>query len=93
MNIEERVKEIISEQVGIPIASILPGDHLRETYKCDSLDLVELAMALEGEFDLDINDDQFESLQTVRMIVEFVAALVGQNIAAAAPLATCGDNA
>ena len=75
-SIEQRVKTVISEQL-----SCLPGEvkfesHFQEDLGADSLDTVELIMALEEEFGIEIPDDEAEKLTTVQSAVEFITANV-----------------
>ena len=73
-NIEERVKKIIVEQLGVDAAEVTPQAHFVNDLGADSLDTVELVMALEEEFDAEIPDDQAEKIQTVGQAVEFIKA-------------------
>lgn len=93
MNTEDRVKKTIAECIGVKAESIQMGQRFAEHLGCDSLDMVELVMELENTFNIDIRDDKIDELVFVRQAVELVTELLGQKVAAAAPLATCGDNA
>lgn len=72
MNVDEKVKNVISTQLGI-----LP-DYIKEEHKlvddlsADDLDIVELIMALEEEIQLQILDEEFDELKTVKDVVEFI---------------------
>lgn len=66
----ERVKEIIAEQFNIDKEEITRDTSFKDTLNADSLDLVELVMALEDEFDLEVEDEDMESIKTVGDVVE-----------------------
>lgn len=73
-SIEERVKKIIVEQLGVSDDQVTPDASFVDDLGADSLDTVELVMALEEEFDVEIPDDQAESITTVKEAVGFVEA-------------------
>jgi acyl carrier protein len=68
----ERVKQIISEQLGIDEADITPGASFADDLKADSLDQVELVMALEEAFDLSISDEDAEKILKVQDAIHYV---------------------
>jgi acyl carrier protein len=68
----ERVKQIISEQLGIDEADITPGASFADDLKADSLDQVELVMALEEAFDLSISDEDAEKILKVQDAIDYV---------------------
>lgn len=75
-NVEEitrRLKEIIAEQLGISEEEILPEASFVDDLGADSLDLVELIMALEEEFDTEISDEDAEKIQTVQDAISYIA--------------------
>ena len=63
--IEQRIKDIIIEQLGVTAEQVTPEAKFIEDLGADSLDTVELVMALEEEFGLEIPDDEAEKLQSV----------------------------
>ena len=65
--IEERVKKIISEQLGVKQEEVTNEKSFVEDLGADSLDTVELVMALEEEFDTEIPDEEAEKITTVRL--------------------------
>ncbi len=65
MAIEERVKEIIVENLGVDAEKVTPNASFVEDLGADSLDTVELVMAFEEEFDIEIPDEDAEKLTTV----------------------------
>ena len=73
-NVEERVKQIIVEQLGVDVAEVNPAAHFVNDLGADSLDTVELVMALEEEFDTEIPDEQAEKIQTVGQAVDYISA-------------------
>jgi acyl carrier protein len=71
-SIEQRVKEIIVEQLGVSADQVTPEAKFIEDLGADSLDTVELVMALEEEFGLEIQDEQAEKLQSVGDVIKFI---------------------
>lgn len=71
-NIEERVKKIIIEQLGVKEDEVKNEASFVDDLGADSLDTVELVMALEEEFDTDIPDDEAEKITTVQAAIDFV---------------------
>jgi acyl carrier protein len=65
MKLEERVTEIIVEQLGVSKEEIVPEASFIDDLGADSLDIVELVMAIEEEFDIEIPDDDAEKIQTI----------------------------
>ena len=72
--IEERVKKIVIEQLGVADEQVTPEASFVDDLGADSLDTVELVMALEEEFDAEIPDDEAEKITTVKQAVEFIKA-------------------
>lgn len=70
----EKVKDIVANQLGVDIDSITPESSFIEELGADSLDVVELIMALETEFDLEIPEDEAENVSTVGDVVEYIKA-------------------
>lgn len=75
MTTEARVKEIIAEQLGVDIEQVTDNANLMDDLGADSLDTVELVLALEEEFDIDIDDAQADELVTVIDVVTKVTEL------------------
>ena len=71
--IKATVIQIISEQLGKDESEIKMSSHFIEDLDADSLDTVELVMALEEEFEVDIPDEAAEKITTVQSAVEFIA--------------------
>ena len=72
MSIEERVKKIIVEQLGVKEEDVKPEASVVEDLGADSLDTVELVMALEEEFDIEIPDEEAEKITTVQSAIDYV---------------------
>jgi len=72
--IEERVKKIIVEQLGVKQEEVLNNASFVEDLGADSLDTVELVMALEEEFDTEIPDEEAEKITTVQAAIDFINA-------------------
>ena len=70
--IEQRVKDIIVEQLGVKPEQVTPEAKFIEDLGADSLDTVELVMALEEEFGNEIPDEQAEKLQSVSDVIKYV---------------------
>lgn len=75
MSIEERVKKIIVEQLGVKEEDVKPEASFVEDLGADSLDTVELVMALEEEFDIEIPDEEAEKITTVQSAIDYVQNL------------------
>lgn len=68
----EKLKQIISEQLGIDEVDITPGSSFSDDLKADSLDQVELVMALEEAFDLSIADEDAEKILKVQDAIDYM---------------------
>ncbi|WP_424244497.1 acyl carrier protein [Elusimicrobium posterum] len=73
-NVEERVKNIIMEQLGVEADQVKPEAQFVNDLGADSLDTVELIMALEEEFDIEIPDEKAEKIKTVGEAIEHIKA-------------------
>jgi acyl carrier protein len=71
-DIAERVKRIIVEQLGVSEEEVTPEASFIEDLGADSLDIVELVMALEEEYDMEISDEDAEKIQTVNDVINYV---------------------
>ena len=71
-SVEEKVKEIIVEQLGVEEKQIDLSASFIDDLGADSLDTVELVMALEEEFDIEIPDEEAEKITTVQQAIDFV---------------------
>jgi acyl carrier protein len=71
-DIEERAKKIISSQLGCKLEDVKPASNIQSDLQADSLDAIELIMALEEEFELEIPDEEAEKLVTVGLIYAYL---------------------
>ena len=71
-SIEEKVKEIIVEQLGVNPEQVIPNASFIEDLGADSLDTVELVMAFEEEFSVEVPDEDAEKLQTVGDVIRYI---------------------
>ena len=71
-SIEEKVKDIIVEQLGVNPEQVTPQAKFIEDLGADSLDTVELVMAFEEEFNVEVPDEEAEKLQTVGDVVKYI---------------------
>jgi acyl carrier protein len=78
MSIETRVKEIIVEQLGVNESEVTPEAKFVDDLGADSLDLVELVMALEEEYNMEISDEDAEKILTVGDTIEYIKSHVAQ---------------
>ena len=72
MSVEDKVKKIVSDQLGTAIDEIQSDSSFVDDLGADSLDTVELVMALEEEFDLEIADEDAEKISTVNEAVDYI---------------------
>ncbi|MGB1239048.1 MAG: acyl carrier protein [Pseudomonadales bacterium] len=73
-NIEDRVKKIVAEQLGVKIEEVTDAASFVDDLGADSLDTVELVMALEEEFETEIPDEEAEKITTVQLAIDYVNA-------------------
>ena len=71
-SVQERVIEIVAEQLGVDKEKVTPETSFVNDLDADSLDTVELVMELEEEFDINIPDDAAEKIQTVGQAVQYI---------------------
>jgi len=67
-----RVKKIVADRLDVDEADVKPEASFKEDLEADSLDVVELVMELEDEFDLEISDEDAEKILTVGDVVEYI---------------------
>ncbi len=72
MSVEEKVKEIIVDQLGVDEKQVNPEASFIDDFGADSLDTVELVMALEEEFDVEIPDEDAEKIATVQNAIDYI---------------------
>jgi acyl carrier protein len=72
-NVEQRVKKIVAEQLGVNESEIKNESRFVDDLGADSLDTVELVMALEEEFETEIPDEEAEKITTVQQAIDYIA--------------------
>ncbi len=72
MDVQEKIIEIISSQLSVPKEKVVPQASFTDDLGADSLDLVELVMAMEEEYGMEIADEDAEKLQTVQDTIDYV---------------------
>ncbi len=72
MSVENKVKKILAERLDIDFHEIRPEAEFINDLGADSLDIVELLMSLEDEFDLEVSDEEAEQIRTVQDAVNFI---------------------
>ncbi len=72
--IEERVKKIVAEQLGVKLEDVKNESSFVDDLGADSLDTVELVMALEEEFETEIPDEEAEKIGTVQSAIDYIVA-------------------
>lgn len=68
----EEVQKIVAEQLGVDLAQVKPEAEFQKDLGADSLDVVELVMALEEKFGVEIPDEQAEKIMTVNDVVKYI---------------------
>jgi len=76
-NVEQRIKKIVAEQLGVNEADVKSESSFVDDLGADSLDTVELVMALEEEFECEIPDEQAEKINTVQQAIDYITAHSG----------------
>jgi acyl carrier protein len=73
-SVQARVKEIVCEQLGVNAEEVIPEASFIEDLGADSLDIVELVMALEEEYEMEISDEDAEKIKTVQDVITYIEA-------------------
>ncbi|ABQ26068.1 acyl carrier protein [Geotalea uraniireducens] len=71
-SIDKRIKEIVAEQLGVDEGQVTNEASFMDDLGADSLDTVELVMALEEEFDIEISDEDAEKIQSVQDAIDYI---------------------
>ncbi len=74
MSIEDKVRKIIAEKLSVDLEEVVPEASFVDDLGADSLDLVELIMSMEEEFDVEISDEDAEKITTVKDAFDYVAS-------------------
>ena len=72
----QKVKDIIAETLGVKKSEVVPTASFIDDLNADSLDIVELVMTIEKEFDIEIPDDEAEKIRTVQDAIDYIVAHV-----------------
>ena len=70
--LEERIRGVVARQLGVEVSEVLPDASLQEDLGADSLELVELLMALEDEFDIEVPEEVAESITTIADVERYI---------------------
>ena len=73
-SIEERVKKIVCDQLAVESEKVVPAASFVDDLGADSLDIVELIMTMEEEFDIDIPDEDAEKIKTVNDVITYISS-------------------
>lgn len=74
MTAEDKIKKMIAEKLGVDLSEVVPEASFVDDLGADSLDLVELIMSMEEEFDIDISDEDAEKIVTVKDAIDYINA-------------------
>jgi len=75
MSLEQKVIDIVAEQLGVEKHDVTPAKKFVEDLNADSLDLTELIMTLEEEFDIEVPEEKAEKLKTVKDVIDFISSV------------------
>ncbi len=77
-DVQEKIKKMISEQLDVPEEEVVPAAAIVDDLGADSLDQVELIMAMEEEFDISIPDEDAENITTVQNAIDYIVKTIGE---------------
>jgi len=77
-DVQEKIKKMISEQLDVPEDEVVPAAAFVDDLGADSLDQVELIMAMEEEFDVSIPDEDAENITTVQNAIDYIVKTIGE---------------
>jgi acyl carrier protein len=72
MSVQDKVKKIIAEKLSVDMSEVVPEASFVDDLGADSLDLVELIMSMEEEFEVDISDEDAEKIVTVQDAIDYI---------------------
>ena len=72
MSVQDKVKKIMAEKLSVDMSEVVPGASFVDDLGADSLDLVELIMSMEEEFEVDISDEDAEKIVTVQDAIDYI---------------------
>lgn len=72
MSVQDKVKKIIAEKLSVDLEEVVPAASFVDDLGADSLDLVELIMSMEEEFEVDISDEDAEKIVTVQDAIDYI---------------------
>jgi acyl carrier protein len=75
MNVEKRITELIADEFGVEESQVTPNADLMHDFAADSLDIMELVITLEEEFEIEVADEDVEKLKRVSDVIELVTKL------------------
>ena len=78
-SLEQKIRSLVAEQLGVELAEIKADANILDDLGADSLDVVEMVMALEEHFDIEVPDDDVEDLRTVADVERYVVNAVAQS--------------
>ena len=76
MSVEQKIKEIIAEQLGIDVSEVTDEKSLTDDLGADSLDMVDLVMAFEDEFNIKVEDEDLSKIKTVKDVLDLISVRV-----------------
>ncbi len=77
-NLETRIRTIVAEQLGVDVGELAPDASILDDLGADSLDVVEMVMSLEEEFDIEVPDEDVEEMRTISDVERYVVRVVAQ---------------
>jgi len=79
MSVLDRIKKIIIDQLGVDEDQVTPDASITDDLGADSLDRVELVMAIEQEFNVEISDEEAEKIETVQDTVDYIKKVINED--------------
>ena len=76
-SLELKIRSLVAEQLGVGAETVTPAAHILDDLGADSLDIVEMMMAIEEQFDIEVPDEDVEEMRTVADVERYVTGAVG----------------